>query len=95
MGSIVPVPTAPVQVESRQVYVCKPVVEVVAGQGRAGLGKGCVSVMWNSDERGHTGSGPFLPDCGQDVAPVDEREWVLLVNWRTGRRVAQVGIEVR
>lgn len=93
-GSIVPAPIAPVQVESRQVYPSPWWETGRAGQDRTGQGGVCQS-CGILNERGHTGSGLFLPGCGQDVAPVDEMGWALLVNWRTGRRVAQVGTEVR
>lgn len=92
MGSIVPAPIAPVQVESRQVYV-NPWWE--AGRAGQDWARGVCQPCGILNERGHTGSGPFLPGCRQGVAPADEREWALLVNWRTGRRVTQVGTEVR
>lgn len=96
LGPAIPVPIVPVQVESRWVYV-SPRWET----DRAGAGAGqdwargvCLS-CGILNERGRTGSGPILPGCGQGVAPIDEKDWVLLVIWRTGRRVAQVGTQVR
>lgn len=66
LGSAIPVPIVPVQVESRQVYVSHG--GRLAGQGRTGQGM-CQS-CGILNERGHAGSGLFLLGCGQGVAPV-------------------------